>query len=151
METLIAVSRAIMGRLDLVDLVGKETAYEAAERVRDALLNPQVTERLKAVRRYVEGDETVPFPPEPLDAQISGPAFGNMGGTLEFWKQRRFRTVSWSAAEMLYTERQMKWFRGDMDIPKYEDTSQGRKAKKERMEEEAAAAAAMAASGGQQK
>ncbi len=34
-ETLVAVSRAIMGRLDVVDLVGKETAYEAAERVRE--------------------------------------------------------------------------------------------------------------------
>ena len=33
-ETLLAVSRAIMGRLDIVDLVGRTTAYEAAERVR---------------------------------------------------------------------------------------------------------------------
>lgn len=32
-ETLAAVSRAIMGRLDIVDLVGKNTAYEVAERV----------------------------------------------------------------------------------------------------------------------
>lgn len=32
-ETLKAVSRAIMGRLDIVDLVGKNTAYEVAERV----------------------------------------------------------------------------------------------------------------------
>lgn len=35
-ETLLAVSRAIMGRLDVVDLVGRTTAYEAAERVRRA-------------------------------------------------------------------------------------------------------------------
>lgn len=33
-ETLVAVSRAIMGRLDVVDLIGRNTAYEAAERVR---------------------------------------------------------------------------------------------------------------------
>jgi cell division protease FtsH len=32
-ETLAAVSRAIMGRLDIVDLVGKNTAYDVAERV----------------------------------------------------------------------------------------------------------------------
>ena len=32
-ETLASVSRAIMGRLDIVDLVGKNTAYEVAERV----------------------------------------------------------------------------------------------------------------------
>lgn len=32
-ETLRSVSRAIMGRLDVVDLVGKKTAYEVAERV----------------------------------------------------------------------------------------------------------------------
>jgi cell division protease FtsH len=32
-ETLAAVSKAIMGRLDIVDLVGKNTAYEVAERV----------------------------------------------------------------------------------------------------------------------
>jgi cell division protease FtsH len=31
--TLADVSRAIMGRLDIVDLVGKNTAYEVAERV----------------------------------------------------------------------------------------------------------------------
>lgn len=31
--TLASVSRAIMGRLDIVDLVGKNTAYEVAERV----------------------------------------------------------------------------------------------------------------------
>lgn len=31
--TLAAVSRAIMGRLDIVDLVGRNTALEAAERV----------------------------------------------------------------------------------------------------------------------
>lgn len=32
-DTLAAVSRTIMGRLDIVDLVGKNTAYEVAERV----------------------------------------------------------------------------------------------------------------------
>lgn len=32
-DTLASVSRAIMGRLDIVDLVGKNTAYEVAERV----------------------------------------------------------------------------------------------------------------------
>jgi hypothetical protein len=34
-----------MGRL--VDFVGRATAYEAAERVRDALLDPATVERLK--------------------------------------------------------------------------------------------------------
>ena len=33
MKTLATVSRAIMGRLDIVDLVGKNTAYDVAERV----------------------------------------------------------------------------------------------------------------------
>lgn len=33
-NTLASVSRAIMGRLDVVDLVGRNTAYEVAERVR---------------------------------------------------------------------------------------------------------------------
>jgi cell division protease FtsH len=32
-DTLVAVSRAIMGRLDIVDLVGKNTSHEVAERV----------------------------------------------------------------------------------------------------------------------
>ena len=36
--TLEAVSRAIMGRLDIVDLIGRNTAYEAAERVRERRL-----------------------------------------------------------------------------------------------------------------
>jgi cell division protease FtsH len=50
--TLATVSRAIMGRLDVVDLVGRNTAAEVAERVRDALLDPETTERIKAVRRW---------------------------------------------------------------------------------------------------
>jgi cell division protease FtsH len=50
-ETLATVSRAIMGRLDVVDLVGRNTSQEVAERVAEALLDPLTTERLKAVRR----------------------------------------------------------------------------------------------------
>jgi hypothetical protein len=138
-ETLTAISRAIMGRLDIVDLVGKNTAYEAAERVRDALLDPEVRDRLVGVRRYVEGGAEAPFPPEPTQSEISGPMLGQLSGSLEYWKRRHFRTVSWSGAEMLFSERQMKWFRQDMDLPKDEDTSQGKKSKKEAEEKEAAA------------
>ena len=76
-ETLVAVSRAIMGRLDIVDLVGKTTAYEAAERVRDALLDPLTVERLKAVRRYVDSVDAE-FPPEPLESEVSGPIYGRV-------------------------------------------------------------------------
>jgi hypothetical protein len=43
--------------------------------------------------------------------------YGNAGGSLEYWKRRHFSSVSWSAVEMLYSERQMAWFRGDMDVP----------------------------------
>jgi hypothetical protein len=57
------------------------------------------------------------FPPAPLSSEVSGPVYGNAGGSLEYWKRRHFSSVSWSAVEMLYSERQMAWFRGDMDVP----------------------------------
>jgi hypothetical protein len=41
-------------------------------------------------------------------------------GNLEYWKRRHFSTVSWSAVEMLYSERQLKWFKQDMDVPRLE-------------------------------
>lgn len=124
--TLADVSRAIMGRLDIVDLVGRNTAMEAAERVRDALMDPATVERLKAVRAYVERDDAA-FPPQPLESEVSGPLYGEVNGTLDFWKRRHFSTISWSAAEMLYSKRQYDWFKDDMDVPRDEDSSQGKK------------------------
>ena len=50
-----------------------------------------------------------------------------LNGSLEYWKRRHFSTISWSAVEMLYSERQMKWFEADMDVPKHENTSIGKK------------------------
>jgi len=129
--TLLAVSKAIMGRLDVVDLVGRNTAYEIAERVRDALLDPETVQRLSAVRRYVE-DMKAEFPPAPLEAEISGPLYGEVSGSLEYWKRRVFSNISWSAVEMLYTQRQLNYFKQDMDVPRFEDTSRGKKAKKEK-------------------
>ena len=41
-------------------------------------------------------------------------------GSLEYWKRRHFSTISWSAVEMLYSERQLKWFKQDMDVPRWE-------------------------------
>lgn len=74
-------------------------------------------ERLTAVRRFVE-EEGAPFPPAPLADTIGGPLYGDINVPLEWWKQRRVNSISWSAAEMLFTERQMKHFAVDMDQPK---------------------------------
>lgn len=75
--TLAAVAKTIMGRLDIVDLVGRNTAMEAAERVRDALMDPATAQRLKAVRQYAERDDA-PFPPQPVEAEVSGPLLGEV-------------------------------------------------------------------------
>ncbi|GLI69609.1 hypothetical protein VaNZ11_014276 [Volvox africanus] len=145
-ETLIAVSRAVIGRLDVVDLVGRNTAMEAAERVRDALLHPQTRERLKAVRRWAE-DPDGEFPPPPVTEREAeamgpdGPLYGRLGLNLEWWSNRRSDAISWSAMEMLFNERQRKYFAEDADLPRDEDTSEGRKKK-------AAAASAKAQAAG---
>lgn len=120
--TLADVSRAIMGRLDMVDLVGRNTAEELAERVRDSLLHPETVERIKAIRRYVE-DVNSPFPPAPLDSEVPRPIYGQIQMDLEWWKQRKINSITWSAIDMLYSERQLKYYRQDMDVPKLEDTS----------------------------
>lgn len=80
--TLAAVAKTIMGRLDIVDLVGRNTAMEAAERVRDALMDPATAQRLKAVRQYAERDDA-PFPPQPVEAEVSGPLLGEVSWHLQ--------------------------------------------------------------------
>ena len=50
---------------------------------------------------------------------FSSAIFLQLKGNLEYWKRRHFSTVSWSAVEMLYSERQMKWFKQDMDVPRW--------------------------------
>ncbi len=41
-----------------------------------------------------------------------------MSGNLEYWKQRQINVVSWSAMEMLYNERQLRYFKQDADLPR---------------------------------
>jgi len=120
-EQLLAVSRALMGRLDIVDLVGRSTAVEVAERVRDSLLHPETTARLEAVRAWVEQPEGA-FPPAPLDKDVPLPLYGLVAGTLEYWQPRQRTELSWSAMEMVYNERQLHHFREDADMPADEDT-----------------------------
>ncbi|KAG2494742.1 hypothetical protein HYH03_006989 [Edaphochlamys debaryana] len=121
--TLEAVSRAVVGRLDVVDLIGRNTALEAAERVRDALLHPDTRDRLLAVRRWVEGGRDADFPPAPLaEAEAAalapeGHLYGRLALNLEWWKKRRSSTISWSVMDLLYDERKKKYFQGDADIP----------------------------------
>jgi hypothetical protein len=146
------------------------------------------------VRRYVEArsPDGAPFPPQPNLDEVPGPLYGQIQGNLDWWRQRRVDTFSDSAAELLLTERQLRYYRWaggpgggaravglctpgeggaggpqravpasgergspppprprpararacrqDMDIPKWEDTVDGRKA--------AAAAAAGGSSSG---
>jgi len=125
-EAVGAVSRALMGHLDIVDLVGRNTAEEVAERVREALAQPGTAERLAAVRKWVEVDGA-PFPPPPLLQDIPLPADGQVDGPLSSWQPRADRTVSWSAMEMLFTRRQLKYFKQDADTPRDEDSSQYKK------------------------
>ncbi|GFR40632.1 hypothetical protein Agub_g1214 [Astrephomene gubernaculifera] len=173
--TLAAVSRAVMGRLDVVDLVGRNTAQEAAERVRDALLHPETRQRLLAVRRWVtagvEGAAAdskeqqpqqeataaaadAPFPPPPLDEvraaeeRFGGPMYGALALDLDWWVRRPpAQQLSWSAMELLFDERQRRYFAEDADLPRDEDTTQGRK---RAAEAKAAAAAAVGGAGSEQ-
>ncbi len=39
-------------------------------------------------------------------------------GDLEYWKQRPINVISWSAMEMLFNERQLKYYRQDADLPR---------------------------------
>ena len=129
--TLRLVSKAIMGRLDVVDLVGRATAEELAERVVDTLLHPETVERLRAVRRFVEapaatGAGAAPFPPAPDAAAVPGPLYGRVYGNLDAWRQSRVDVLSGRAADLLLTARQLRYYASDMDLPAKEDTSYGR-------------------------
>ncbi|WIA18809.1 hypothetical protein OEZ85_003491 [Tetradesmus obliquus] len=137
-DTLAAVSRAIMGRLDIVDLVGKNTAYEVAERVVESLLDPATVDRLKAVRAYVEQPDGA-FPPPPLSSDLAVPLYGyTKEMALEWWKTRHISSIGFRAIDMLYNERQVGHYQQDMDLPWYNDTTLGR--------DEAAAAASAGSS-----
>ncbi|GLC47538.1 hypothetical protein PLESTB_001403000 [Pleodorina starrii] len=132
-STLKAVSRAIIGRLDVMDLVGRNTALEAAERVREALLHPHTRERLQAVRRWAE-EADGEFPPPPVtDREAAamgpdGPLYGRLALNLEWWsKRRRGDAISWSAMEMLMNERQRRYFAEDADMPADAYKSEARK------------------------
>jgi hypothetical protein len=132
-ETLRMVTRAVLGRTDLRDLLGRATSYDAAERVRDALLDPRTLERVRAVRRYVEdatadygqgasGDSpegarrgSAPFPPEPLAEDVPQPVYGAVWAPLEGWV-RRARSqgpVTTQALDLLFTERQRQLYASD--------------------------------------
>jgi hypothetical protein len=38
---------------------------------------------------------------------------------LEFWQRRHISTISWSAMEMLYSERQQQLYAQDADLPRW--------------------------------
>lgn len=120
-EDVETVARAVMGRLDMADLVGRRTSEEVAQRVRDRLLDPQTTERLKAIRKFVQSasQSSEDFPPPPDLSGLNTPIYGAVEVPLEFWKQRKINRITWSAAEMLYSPRQMEAYRADMDMPMY--------------------------------
>ncbi|KAL6751221.1 FtsH-like AAA+ protein [Haematococcus lacustris] len=120
---LVAVSRAVMGRLDIVDLIGRNTAVEIAERVADALLDPDATARLAAVARYLQEDDA-PFPPRPLGKEVPRPNPRMVQDSLEAWKPRNRRQVSWSAQDLLLTPRQRELYGRDADQPRDEDAAQ---------------------------
>jgi cell division protease FtsH len=83
----------------------------------DALLDPETVERLAALRKYVEQPDGA-FPPPPLAKDVPLPIYGISHMGLEAWKQRRINVITWSAMEMLYTDRQKKMYREDMDMPR---------------------------------
>ncbi|KAF6257089.1 hypothetical protein COO60DRAFT_39817 [Scenedesmus sp. NREL 46B-D3] len=115
-----------MGRLDIVDLVGKNTAYEVAERVVESLLDPATVDRLKAVRSYVEQPDGA-FPPPPVASDLAVPLYGyTKEMALEWWKTRHISSISFRAIDMLYSERQVGHYQQDMDLPWYNDTTLGR-------------------------
>ncbi|KIZ04815.1 cell division protease FtsH [Monoraphidium neglectum] len=130
--TLRLVSKAVMGRLDVVDLVGRNTAEELAERVVDTLLHPETVERIRAVRQFVEAPSLdpsdSPFPPAPPLDDVPGPLYGALHLNLDWWRQRRVDVFGGGAAELLMTERQLQYYRRDMDVSAWEDTAEGMKA-----------------------
>jgi cell division protease FtsH len=131
-DTLRMVSRAVLGRTDVRDLIGRATAYDAAERARDILLDARTLERIRAVRRYVEdataelgpgasGDSrsgaergSAPFPPEPLAEDVPQPVYGAVWAPLEAWVRRARRGVAtMEALDLLFTERQKELYAAD--------------------------------------
>lgn len=130
-------------------LAGRNTAEEAAQRVREALMDPATSSRLRAVRRWAEAETDpstgtpAPFPPNPMPEEDlapmrpGGPLYNNLALDFGWWAQPQpdgpatgpgSGVISWSAMDMLFTERQKKLYAQDADIPKYEDTSVGRAA-----------------------
>ena len=86
--------------------------------MRQRLLDPRTTERLKAIRKYVESaNESGDFPPAPPGDSLHTPVYGAVHLNLEFWKKRKINRITWSAAEMLYSPQQMKAYRPEMDVP----------------------------------
>jgi len=115
-DAIASVARAIMGRLDIVDLVGRNTADEFAERIQEALLDPETVNRLQAVRRWVE-QPGAPFPPPPPAKDIPTPSYGTTADSLDAWRQRNVNVITWSAVDMLYNQRQRRYFAQDADLP----------------------------------
>jgi hypothetical protein len=68
------------------------------------------TTPLPPAHRYVEQQDGQ-FPPAPLERDIPLPVYGAIHRDLEWWKQRRFNVVTWSALDMLFDERQLKYYR----------------------------------------
>lgn len=83
----------------------------------DALIDPDTLDRIKAVREYVEKPDGA-FPPPPLAQNVPGPIYGAVHMNLDWWKQRRINVITWNAIDMLYSERQLKYYREDMDVPR---------------------------------
>jgi hypothetical protein len=67
------------------------------------------------------------FPPPPLERSIPLPLYGAIHRDLEWWKQRRFNVVTWSALDMLFSERQLKHYRWARGRPRGQGQGQGRR------------------------
>lgn len=81
------------------------------------MLDPATVDRLKAVRRYVE-DPNGEFPPQPNASDLPIPLYGyTTEMALEWWKTRQISNISFRAIDMLFNERQMKYYEQDMDLP----------------------------------
>lgn len=83
----------------------------------EALLDPSTVERLEAVRRFVE-DPQGAFPPAPLGKEVPQPVYAALPMGLDAWKQRRISVITWSAMDMLYSQRQIELYKEDADLPR---------------------------------
>lgn len=104
-------------KVNFLPKAATDNTFILVSQVVESLLDPATVDRLKAVRRYVE-DPAGDFPPQPSMSDLPVPLYGYTSEmALEWWKTRHISSISFRASDMLYSERQAKYYEQDMDLP----------------------------------